>query len=113
AAPARAVRRPDPQVMRRSIEDLRREAEGRLFRLLPREAARAFEDGAVLIDIRSEDERRADGVVPGALHHPLSVLHWRLDPAVPTHNEKLALDARVILFCRAGFYSDVVVVLLP
>ena len=59
---------------RRSIEDVRWAAERRLLRLSPREALEAAENGAVLVDIRSEEERQRDGVIPGALHHPLSVL---------------------------------------
>ena len=69
--------------------------------------------GAVLVDVRSEDERRRQGVVvPGALHHPLSVVHWRLDPAVRTRNPKLALDAHVIVLCREGYSSSLAAALL-
>ncbi len=67
----------------------------------------------MLVDIRSEDERRRQGVlVPGAVHHPLSVVHWRLDPAVPTSNPKLPLDAHVILICREGYSSSLAAALL-
>jgi rhodanese-related sulfurtransferase len=91
---------------------VRRAAERRLLRLSPREALEAAENGAALVDIRSEEERQRDGVIPGALHHPLSVLHWRLDPDVETHNEKLPLDAHVILVCREGYSSVLAAVLL-
>jgi rhodanese-related sulfurtransferase len=43
--------------------------------------------------------------VPGSVHHPLSTLLWRLDPDCPTSNEKIPLDARVILICREGYSS--------
>ena len=70
-------------------------------------------DGAVLVDLRSEDERLRQGVlVPGVLHHPLSVVHWRLDPAVPTSNPKLPFDAHVILICREGYSSSLAAALL-
>ena len=69
--------------------------------------------GAVLVDVRSEDERRRQGVlVPGALHYPLSVVHWRLDPDVPTRNPKLPLDAQVIILCREGCSSSLAAALL-
>jgi rhodanese-related sulfurtransferase len=98
--------------VRRSIDDVLAEARRDLARVTPAEAQAAAEQGAVLIDVRSEDERRRQGVVPGAVHHPLSVVHWRLDPAVPTHNPKLPLDAHVILLCREGYSSSLAAALL-
>jgi rhodanese-related sulfurtransferase len=59
----------------------------------------------VLVDTSSPDQQKAQGFVPGALSHPLSVLAWRLDPDCPTSNDKLPLDADVILICREGFSS--------
>ena len=98
---------------RRTIDDVLAEARRDLRRMSPAEAQAATRDGAVLVDVRSEDERRRQGVLlPGALHHPLSVLHWRLDPAVPTRNPKLPLDARVILVCREGYSSSLAAALL-
>ena len=61
--------------------------------------------GAILVDTRSPDQRQAQGYVPGSVHHPLSTLLWRLDPDCPTSNEKIPLDARVILICREGYAS--------
>jgi rhodanese-related sulfurtransferase len=60
-------------------------------------------DGAVLVDIRSQDERERQGIVPGAVHYPLSVVLWPLDPAQETGNPKLPLDARVMLLCCHGY----------
>ena len=98
---------------RRSIDEILAEARRGLRRITPAEAYAVALDDAVLVDVRSEDERRRQGVlVPGALHHPLSVVHWRLDPDVPTRNPKLPLDARVILLCREGYSSSLAVALL-
>jgi rhodanese-related sulfurtransferase len=97
---------------RRTIDELLGVARQCLRRLTPAEAHRAAQDGAVLVDVRSEDERRRQGgLVPGALH-PLSVVHWRLDPDVPTSNPKLPLDAHVILLCREGYSSSLAAALL-
>jgi hypothetical protein len=53
---------------RRKIDDVLAEARHDLRRLTPAEADAAARDGAVLVDVRSEDERRRQGVlVPGAL----------------------------------------------
>jgi hypothetical protein len=48
-------------------------------RLSPHEAQAAMEQGALLVD-RSQDERCHNGVIPGSLHIPRSVLEWRVDP---------------------------------
>lgn len=98
---------------RRSIDDVLDEARRDLRRVTPAEAQAATQDGAVLVDVRSADEQRRQGVlIPGALRHPLSVVHWRLDPAVPTHNPKLPLDTHVILVCREGYSSSLAAALL-
>ncbi len=92
---------------RATIGDLLAEARRGLRRLTPDEAHAAQAAGAFLVDVRSEDERRRQGVlVPGALHHPLSVVAWRLDPDHPTGSEKLPLDAHVVLLCREGYSSS-------
>jgi rhodanese-related sulfurtransferase len=90
---------------RRSIDETYEEAARRLGRVTAIDAWEALQDGAVLVDTRSPDQQKAQGFVPGAVHHPLSVLAWRLDPDCPTSNEKLPLDAEVILICREGFSS--------
>src|SRR5581483_8163492 len=84
-------------VSRRSIDHLVEDARRTLRRLTPHEAWAAARDGAVLVDTRSEDERRRQGwLIPGAEHHPLSTVLWRLDPAVETHNAKPPLEARLV-----------------
>jgi len=92
---------------RKTIDDLLAESRRSLDRVTPDEALAALAAGGVLVDVRSHDEQARQGIVPGAVHHPLSVLLWRLDPAQPTHNEKLALDTRVMLICREGYASSV------
>jgi rhodanese-related sulfurtransferase len=69
------------------------------------EAWEALQAGAVLVDTRSPDQQKAQGFVPGAVHHPLSVLAWRLDPDCPTSNAKVPLDTEIMLICREGFSS--------
>jgi rhodanese-related sulfurtransferase len=90
---------------RKTIDEALEEAADRLSRVTALEAHDAMRDGAVVVDTRSPDQRAAQGYVPGAVHHPLSTLFWRLDPDFPTSNEKIPLDARVILICREGFSS--------
>ena len=92
-------------VSRRTIDETYEEAARRLGRVTALEAWERIQSGAVLVDTRSLDQQKAQGFVPGAVHHPLSVLAWRLDPECPTSNEKLPLDAEVLLICREGFSS--------
>jgi rhodanese-related sulfurtransferase len=87
------------------VDDLLDDAAVRLGRLSAVEAWSEMRAGAILVDTRSPDQRQAQGYVPGSVHHPLSTLLWRLDPDCPTSNEKVPLDARIILICREGFSS--------
>lgn len=93
---------------RRTIDDLLAEARAGLVRLGAREALAAATSGlAVLIDTRSEDQRQAQGYVREALHHPLSVLEWRLDPdAGWAWDESITLDTWIVLLCREGYSSS-------
>jgi rhodanese-related sulfurtransferase len=90
---------------RRTIDETYEEAARRLGRVTAVEAWEALQAGAVLVDTRSPDQQKAQGFVPGAVHHPLSVLAWRLDPDCPTSNEKVPLDTEIMLICREGFSS--------
>ena len=91
---------------RKTVADLLAESRAHLDRVTPIEAFEAMAAGAVLVDVRSQDEREWQGVVPGAVHYPLSVVLWRLDPAEETGNPKLPLDSRVMLLCRQGYSSS-------
>jgi len=83
----------------RDLASLLADARATIARLTPEEAHASGRDGAVLVDVRSADEQQEQGVrIPGAVHHPLSVVLWRLDP--------LARETRVILICRHGYSSS-------
>jgi rhodanese-related sulfurtransferase len=91
-----------------TIDDLLAEARAALDRLEPQQALRATEDGALLIDIRSEVQRARDGLVPGALHFPRNVLEWRCDPSSDAHDPRVPADpqARLIVMCDEGYQSS-------
>jgi rhodanese-related sulfurtransferase len=95
-------------VDRLTVDDLLTRARARLDRLEPADALTAVtEDRAVLIDIRSEVQRAADGVVPHARFVPRNVLEWRLDPDCPYHDPALAqLDVHLVLMCNEGHQSS-------
>lgn len=92
---------------RRTINNLLAAAQAQLPRLAPLEAAAAMRDGATLVDTRSNDLRLQHGVIPGAIHVPLSVLEWRVDAASGHPSPALAgRTDRLILICRDGYSSS-------
>jgi rhodanese-related sulfurtransferase len=91
-----------PVGTRSTIDDLLAEARRTYRRVTAMEAWEAMDGGAVLVDTRSPDQQLRQGHIPRAVHHPLSVLLWRLDPDCPTANPKLPLETTLILICREG-----------
>jgi rhodanese-related sulfurtransferase len=94
-------------VTRRTAAQLLAEARAGLRRLAPHDAHAATAGGAFLVDTRDADVRRAEGVIPGSVHVPLSVLEWRADPASETHDPRFDdLERLVILVCNEGYSSS-------
>jgi rhodanese-related sulfurtransferase len=92
---------------RATIGDLLATARARLDRLEPSEARAALDDGALLVDTRGAELRREQGVIPGSVHVPLSVLFWRLDPSSESADPQLADPSRrVVLICAHGYSSS-------
>lgn len=61
----------------------------------------------MIVDLRSHDERARDGVIPGSVHVPRSVLEWRVDPGSGYSNPVVADDeAELILVCHEGYSSS-------
>ncbi len=90
-----------------NVDELLEAARSRLDRLDPAEAQAARDEGALLIDIRSDSQRAAEGVVPGAAFVPRNVLEWRLDPASPHNDPALARpERRIVLMCDEGYQSS-------
>ena len=91
----------------RPISEVLEQARSRLDRLGPAEAWAAVRDGALLVDIRPQAQRAAEGEVPGALIIERNVLEWRLDPASDARlPEAGSYDLRVIVMCSAGYTSS-------
>src|SRR5712691_7149026 len=66
-----------------TVADLLAEARADLHRLGPVETLAAQQAGAVLVDIRPQALRAAEGEIPGALVVERNVLEWRFDPRSP------------------------------
>jgi rhodanese-related sulfurtransferase len=76
-------------------------------RLTPHEAAAAARRGALLVDTRTESQRRRQGEVPGALVIDRTVLEWRLDPRSDARiSEATGDDLDVVVLCRQGYSSS-------
>jgi MFS family permease len=96
-----------PRSLRRTAAELLADAQRRIEpRFDSAGALAALKDGALLIDLRSLDERRCEGIIPGSIHIPRSVLEWRLDPDSGYSNPYIRLEQQIILFCAHGFSSS-------
>lgn len=90
-----------------TIGQLLANARARLNRLEPAAALTAQGEGATLIDLRCEDDRKATGIIPGSVHVPLSVLFWRLDATSGYDDPRLSNPAQqVIVLCADGYSSS-------
>jgi rhodanese-related sulfurtransferase len=93
---------------RTTVHDLLAAARRRLRRVAPADVADAVQAGALLVDIRSEEQRARDGELPDAVRYPRNVLEWRVDPASGHDDPRLSadLDRRLILVCNEGYQSS-------
>ncbi len=82
-----------------TIDDLLREARGRIDRVTPEEAAREVESGAVLVDTRCSEDREREGTIPGSVHVPRTLLEWRADRIADP-------EGRLIVVCNDGYSSS-------
>jgi rhodanese-related sulfurtransferase len=97
----------------RTIDGLLQAVRARISRYTPEEAQEAAGRGALLVDTRDNADRVAEGVIPGSLHIPLSVLPWRADPTADVPDTRLADVAReVIIVCNDGYSSSLAAGLL-
>lgn len=94
--------------MPRSVDQLLEEARALLpDRPSPEDARRSMADGALLIDIRGDEQQRRDGLIPGALVIRRNVLEWRCDPASPWHHPSVTRhDQRIVVVCDEGYQSS-------
>lgn len=94
-------------VQRRPVSQLLDEARSRIDRVEPSRALADIRNGALLIDIRADTDRERNGIVPGSLHIPRTVLEWRLDPDSEWRSPYVTgLDQHIILLCDHGYSSS-------
>jgi rhodanese-related sulfurtransferase len=76
-------------------------------RLTPEQTLEAIRRGAIVVDTRTEAQRRAQGELPGTVVIDRTVLEWRLDPA--SHDRIPAAvdyDVEVVIVCSQGYSSS-------
>ncbi len=99
---ARRVPLPADPELDRLIE----EAAEKITRFEPPEAFSVCATDGIIIDIRSQDVRELQGVIPGSLHIPRTVLEWRVALDSPWRNPHLGGRGQpLILICDHGYSS--------
>jgi len=89
-----------------TIDGLLTLARAQLERVAPEDLGDEQQRGALVIDIRPEDQRRRDGPLPGAVVIDRNVLEWRLAPSSLHRVPESTEGRRVILVCNEGFSSS-------
>jgi rhodanese-related sulfurtransferase len=91
----------------RTTDELLADARSRIGRVAPEELAAVVSVGGLVVDIRPEAQRRAEGELPGAVVIERNVLEWRLDPGgadrIPEVRDH---DQPVVVVCSAGYASS-------
>jgi rhodanese-related sulfurtransferase len=99
--------RPDaPRPGGRTIAELLAQARIELDRVPPDRLRAEQAAGALVVDIRSAEQRHREGALPGALVIDRNVLEWRLDPASPDCIPQTNYDRRIIVVCNEGYSSS-------
>ncbi len=90
----------------------RRLAEARvgLDRVAPAALAAELAAGAVVVDLRPDADRAAEGDLPGAVVVERIHLEWRLDRTSGAALPDIDDDRRVILVCNDGYASSLAAV---
>ena len=90
-----------------TIDEVLASARCRLTRLTAEQAHAEHAAGALLVDTRTETQRRAQGDIPGAFVIDRTVLEWRLDPSSASRIvQATGHQVRVIVLCAEGYSSS-------
>ncbi|MDL9935678.1 rhodanese-like domain-containing protein [Gordonia sp. ABSL1-1] len=90
-----------------TIDDILDAARARIDRLAADEVAAEVASGAILVDIRPQAQRAAEGQAAGAIVIERNVLEWRCDPASDARlPAAVDHDVRWIILCSQGYTSS-------
>jgi rhodanese-related sulfurtransferase len=91
----------------RTVVDLLADARSRLIRLTPEQALTAQSTGAILVDVRGDDQIRGSGCIPGAIRIARNVLEWRADPACAACDPRIAdRELLLVIVCQQDYQSS-------
>ncbi len=89
--------------MAKTAAEMVSEAKQRVENLSPDQvAAELHRGGAMLVDVREQNERDEHGMIAGAVHAPRGMLEFFADPSSPYHRREFDPNRRVILHCASG-----------
>jgi rhodanese-related sulfurtransferase len=93
-----------------TVDEMLGEARAMLTpRLSPSEAYREMKRGALLVDIRSLEQRVRDGHIPDAAVISRNEFEWRCDPSAPWRHQMIRKDdyeQRIVVLCNQGCQSS-------
>ena len=73
----------------------------------PAQVQKEMDGGAIVIDIRGDEQQRRDGLIVGALVIRRNVLEWRCDPMSEWRDPRICNHGqRLIVFCDEGYQSS-------
>lgn len=89
------------------VDEVLANARGRIDRVAPEDLHALSAGGGLVVDIRPEGQRKAEGDLPGAVVVERNVLEWRLDPHGSHRLEEVTgPDQRVVIVCSEGYASS-------
>jgi rhodanese-related sulfurtransferase len=89
------------------VDDLLAQARQRIHRVQPAQLSSVLATGGLVVDIRSEAQRRNEGDLDGAVVIERNVLEWRLDP-LGAYRLPQVRDHRqwIVIVCSEGYASS-------
>lgn len=78
------------------------DAKAKIENLTPAQVAEEQKAGALLVDLREQNEREDHGVIPGAVVVSRGMLEWSADPSSSYHRSEFEPTRRIIFHCAAG-----------
>ncbi|HVV12960.1 rhodanese-like domain-containing protein [Amycolatopsis sp.] len=89
-----------------TVEEMLAAARSTLNRVGPAAARELQDDGALIVDIRPEANRAAEGEIPGSVQIERIHLEWRLDPAGSHRLPEADGSRTVVVVCNEGYASS-------
>ena len=86
-----------------NVKEMMEAANAAVPKITPAQAKEIMAKGnAVVIDVRDAPEVEKTGKIKGALNISRGMLEFRADETTPYHDEALAKDKAVIVYCASG-----------